>query len=134
MAVLDNGGHDFNPGRARRNKKESRASQRIVAAPNASREWDLRRRQPAIERSNAFIVVDDESRMRFRPSGKIEATDVRFRALRRRSFAGAIELHLTGMTAFADASPRASSLPSQSRIGDGQDRGSLGQKKQADSV
>jgi sulfate adenylyltransferase subunit 2 len=85
--------------------------------------------RPVVERSGAFIVVDDESRMRFQPGERISTRLVRFRTLGCWPVTGAIESEAMDLRAVASETIRAASSERQGRIGDGQDGGSLEQKK-----
>jgi sulfate adenylyltransferase subunit 2 len=85
--------------------------------------------RPVIERSGALIVVDDENRMRFRPGDRISTRKVRFRTLGCWPVTGAIESDATDLRAVVDETLRASSSERQGRISDGEDGGSLEQKK-----
>ena len=85
--------------------------------------------RPVVERSGAFIVVDDESRMHFQPGDKIEVRNVRFRTLGCWPVTGAIVSDATDLEAVVDEILRASSSERQGRISDGEDGSSLEQKK-----
>ncbi len=85
--------------------------------------------RPVVERSGAFIVVDDEGRMRFQPGDKISTRKVRFRTLGCWPVTGAIESEADDLQAVADETLRASASERQGRISDGEDGGSLEQKK-----
>ncbi len=85
--------------------------------------------RPVVERSGALIVVDDESRMRFQPGDEIRTRNVRFRTLGCWPVTGAIESAATDLRSVADETLRASSSERQGRISDGEDGGSLEQKK-----
>lgn len=85
--------------------------------------------RPVIERAGAFIVVDEESRMRFQPGDRIQTKTVRFRTLGCWPVTGAIESEATELAAVVDETLRASSSERQGRISDGEDGGSLEQKK-----
>ncbi len=85
--------------------------------------------RPVVERGSAFIVVDDESRMRFEPGDRISTRQVRFRTLGCWPVTGAIESDATDLRAVVDETLRASSSERQGRISDGEDGGSLEQKK-----
>ena len=85
--------------------------------------------RPVVERSGAFIVVDDESRMRFQQGDKIETRNVRFRTLGCWPVTGAIESDATDLQAVVEETLHASSSERQGRISDGEDGGSLEQKK-----
>jgi len=82
-----------------------------------------------VERSGAFIVVDDESRMHFQPGDKIEVRSVRFRTLGCWPVTGAIESDATDLKAVVEEILRASSSERQGRLSDEEDGGSLEQKK-----
>jgi sulfate adenylyltransferase subunit 2 len=85
--------------------------------------------RPVVERSGAFIVVDDESRMRFQPGDQISTRTVRFRTLGCWPVTGAIESEAVNLMDVVDETLRASSSERQGRISDGEDGGSLEQKK-----
>ena len=85
--------------------------------------------RPVVERSGAFIVVDDEYRMQFQPNDKIEVRSVRFRTLGCWPVTGAIESDATDLKAVVEETLKASSSERQGRISDGADGGSLEQKK-----
>lgn len=82
-----------------------------------------------IERGGNFLVVDDESRMQFMPGDDMQMRSVRFRTLGCWPVTGAIASEATGLlqvvreTLFASVSER------QGRVRDGEDGGSLEQKK-----
>ncbi|WP_426000685.1 hypothetical protein [Caulobacter sp. DWR1-3-2b1] len=85
--------------------------------------------RPVVQRAGAFIVVDEESRMRFRPGDEIQTKTVRFRTLGCWPVTGAVEPEATDLAAVVDETLRASSSERQGRISDGEDGGSLEQKK-----
>ena len=85
--------------------------------------------RPVVKRSGAFIVVDDESRMRFQPGDEIQTRNVRFRTLGCWPVTGAIESEATDLRAVVEETLGASSSERQGRISDGEDGGSLEQKK-----
>lgn len=85
--------------------------------------------RPVVQRSGSFIVVDDERRMRFQPGDEIQTRKVRFRTLGCWPVTGAVESEATDLTAVVDETLRASSSERQGRISDGEDGGSLEQKK-----
>jgi sulfate adenylyltransferase subunit 2 len=85
--------------------------------------------RPVVERSGAFVVVDDESRMRFQPGDQIATRKVRFRTLGCWPVTGAIESEATDLRAVVAETLLASSSERQGRISDGEDGGSLEQKK-----
>ena len=85
--------------------------------------------RPVVPRAGAFIVVDEESRMQFKPGDQVQTRTVRFRTLGCWPVTGAIESDATGLGAILDETLRASSSERQGRISDGEDGGSLEQKK-----
>ena len=85
--------------------------------------------RPVVERGGAFIVVDDESRMRFLPGERMSIRKVRFRTLGRWPVTSAIESDASDLRAVVDETLRASPSERQGRISDGEDGGSLEQKK-----
>jgi sulfate adenylyltransferase subunit 2 len=82
-----------------------------------------------VQRAGAFIVVDEESRMRFQPGDEIQTRTVRFRTLGCWPVTGAVESEAADLAAVVDETLRASSSERQGRISDGEDGGSLEQKK-----
>jgi sulfate adenylyltransferase subunit 2 len=85
--------------------------------------------RPVVRRGSAFIVVDDPARMRFEPGDQIETKSVRFRTLGCWPVTGAIESAATELAAVAYETLQAMSSERQGRISDGEDGGSLEQKK-----
>ena len=85
--------------------------------------------RPVVERSGAFIVIDDERRMRFKPGDKIQTRNVRFRTLGCWPVTGAVESHAADLKAVVTETLGASSSERLGRISDGEDGGSLEQKK-----
>ena len=85
--------------------------------------------RPVVQRAGSFIVVDDESRMRFQPGDEIQTRSVRFRTLGCWPVTGAVESEATELAAVVDETLLASSSERQGRISDGEDGGSLEQKK-----
>lgn len=85
--------------------------------------------RPVVERGGVFIVVDDESRMRFRHGDRIVSRMVRFRTLGCWPVTGAVASEATDLTAVVEETLRASSSERQGRVSDGEDGGSLEQKK-----
>lgn len=85
--------------------------------------------RPVVERSGNFLVIDDESRMRFQPGDRISTRKVRFRTLGCWPVTGAIESDAADLRGVVDETLRASSSERQGRLSDGQDGGSLEQKK-----
>jgi sulfate adenylyltransferase subunit 2 len=84
---------------------------------------------PVVQRAGAFIVVDEESRMRFKPGDEIQTKNVRFRTLGCWPVTGAVQSAATELAAVVDETLRASSLERQGRISGREDGGSLEQKK-----
>ena len=82
-----------------------------------------------VRRAGAFIVVDDESRMRFQPGENVHTKTVRFRTLGCWPVTGAVESDATDLAAVVYETLNASSSERQGRISDGEDGGSLEQKK-----
>ncbi len=85
--------------------------------------------RPVVQRGGAFIVVDDESRMRFQPGDTVATRTVRFRTLGCWPVTGAIESNATDLAAVVRETLGASTSERQGRISDGEDGGSLEQKK-----
>ncbi len=85
--------------------------------------------RPVVERSGALLVVDDESRMRFRPGEVMRTRRVRFRTLGCWPVTGAIASDAAGLAAVVEETLRAPQSERQGRFGDGEDGGSLEQKK-----
>ena len=86
-------------------------------------------RRPVVRRASSLVVVDDENRMQFRPGDKVETKMVRFRKLGYWPVTGAVESTATDLAAVVDERLRASLSERQGRISDGEDGGSLEQKK-----
>lgn len=85
--------------------------------------------RPVVERKGAFVVVDDESRMRFQPGDKITTKTVRFRTLGCWPVTGAIESEARDLESIVEETLNARMSERQGRISDGEDGGSLEQKK-----
>lgn len=85
--------------------------------------------RPVVARGGAFIVVDDESRMRFQPGDKVSTRMVRFRTLGCWPVTGAIDSEAADLRSVVEETLRASSSERQGRISDVEDGGSLEQKK-----
>jgi sulfate adenylyltransferase subunit 2 len=85
--------------------------------------------RPVIKRAGALIAVDDFARMRLRPEDKIETKTVRFRTLGCWPVTGAIVSDAMDLTAVVSETLRASTSERHGRISDGEDGGSLEQKK-----
>jgi sulfate adenylyltransferase subunit 2 len=86
-------------------------------------------RLPVVERNGALIVVDDESRMRFLPGEQTHMRSVRFRTLGCWPVTGAIESEATDLASVMLETLGARVSERQGRISDGEDGGSLEQKK-----
>ena len=85
--------------------------------------------RPVVQRGNALIVVDDERRMRFEPGDTIHERSVRFRTLGCWPVTGAVESQAAVLAAVVHDTLFASVSERQGRISDGDDGGSLEQKK-----
>ncbi len=85
--------------------------------------------RPVVRRKEALVVVDDEARMRFEPGDRIEMKRVRFRTLGCWPVTGAIESEATDIATVLDETLNARVSERQGRISDGEDGGSLEQKK-----
>jgi sulfate adenylyltransferase subunit 2 len=85
--------------------------------------------RPVVERSGAFIVVNDESPMRVQPGDTIQSRNVCLRTLGCWPVTGAIESDATDLKAVVEETLKASSSERQGRISNGGDGGSLEQKK-----
>ena len=85
--------------------------------------------RPVIERNGAFIVVDDESRMRFRPGDDVTTRWVRLRTLGCWPVTGATESDAGDLAAVVAETFSTKASERQGRISDGEDGGSLEQKK-----
>jgi sulfate adenylyltransferase subunit 2 len=86
-------------------------------------------KRPVVRRGEAFVVVDDEARMRFLPGDRIEIKKVRFRTLGCWPVTGAIESDAEDLASIAAETLGARLSERQGRISDGEDGGSLEQKK-----
>jgi sulfate adenylyltransferase subunit 2 len=82
-----------------------------------------------VERNGAYIVVDDEARMRFHPGDNIQTKTVRFRTLGCWPVTGAVVSEATDLASVVRETLTASSSERQGRISDGEEGGSLEQKK-----
>ncbi len=85
--------------------------------------------RPVVQRAGTFIVVDDDSRMRFQPGDQVQTRLVRFRTLGCWPVTGAVESGATDLPMVVHETLQASSSERQGRISDGEDGGSLEQKK-----
>jgi len=85
--------------------------------------------RPVVQRGNAFIVVDDPARMRFLPGDAITQARVRFRTLGCWPVTGAIASDAADLPQIVRETLLASVSERQGRISDGEDGGSLEQKK-----
>jgi sulfate adenylyltransferase subunit 2 len=85
--------------------------------------------RPVVERGNALVVVDDYQRMRFLPGDKVQSKKVRFRTLGCWPVTGAIESDAADLESIVSETLKSSSSERQGRISDGEDGGSLEQKK-----
>lgn len=82
-----------------------------------------------VERERAWLVVDDPARMRFRTGETMSKRSVRFRTLGCWPVTAAVESQATDLFAIVRETLGASNSERQGRIGDGEDGGSLEQKK-----
>ncbi|MEP9356441.1 sulfate adenylyltransferase subunit CysD [Xanthobacter sp. KR7-65] len=85
--------------------------------------------RPVVERGGGLIVVDDEPRMRLRAGENVETKTVRFRTLGCWPVTAAVESEATDLTSVVRETLAASGSERQGRISDGEDGGSLEQKK-----
>lgn len=85
--------------------------------------------RPVVQRGSQFIVVEDESRMRFLPSDEVHMRAVRFRTLGCWPVTGAIASDATELAQVVRETLFASVSERQGRISDAEDGGSLEQKK-----
>jgi sulfate adenylyltransferase subunit 2 len=85
--------------------------------------------RPVVERGGAWVVVDDATRMRFRPDELTQTRRVRFRTLGCWPVTGAIESTATTLADVVAETVLARASERQGRISDGEDGGSLEQKK-----
>ncbi|MFY9627025.1 MAG: sulfate adenylyltransferase subunit CysD [Methylocystis sp.] len=82
-----------------------------------------------VERQGAYVAIDDETRMRFQPGDQITTKTVRFRTLGCWPVTGAIESRADSLAAVVKETLGARMSERQGRISDGEDGGSLEQKK-----
>lgn len=85
--------------------------------------------RPVVKRAGTYIVVDDESRMRLGPQDRITMRTVRFRTLGCWPVTGAIESQADDLQGVIRETLLSSVSERQGRISDGEDGGSLEQKK-----
>jgi len=85
--------------------------------------------RPVVERNGSFVVVDDESRMRFEPGDQLAIRKVRFRTLGCWPVTGAIESDADDLPSVVAETGRASSSERQGRLSDAEGSGSLEQLK-----
>jgi sulfate adenylyltransferase subunit 2 len=85
--------------------------------------------RPVVRRGAAFIVVDEPERMRFLPDDVVETRSVRFRKLGCWPVTGAILSTAASLAEIVQETLGASASERQGRISDGEDGGSLEQKK-----
>ena len=86
-------------------------------------------RRLVVQRGSNYIVVDDESRMQFLPGDDMHMRSVRFRTLGCWPVTGAIESNASQLADVISETLTASVSERQGRISDGEDGGSLEQKK-----
>ncbi len=85
--------------------------------------------RPVVQRAGTYIVVDDPSRMRLSPQDRITQRRVRFRTLGCWPVTGAIESEADDLRAIVSETLLSAVSERQGRISDGEDGGSLEQKK-----
>lgn len=85
--------------------------------------------RPVVERDGALLVVDDPARMPFRAGETMTDRRVRFRTLGCWPVTAAIESQAADLFAIVRETLGAANSERQGRIGDGEDGGSLEQKK-----
>lgn len=85
--------------------------------------------RPVVERDGAWLVVDDEARMRLRAGEKIIEHSVRFRTLGCWPVTAAIASDASDILSIVRETLGAAYSERQGRIGDSEDGGSLEQKK-----
>jgi sulfate adenylyltransferase subunit 2 len=85
--------------------------------------------RPVVQRGSQFIVIDDESRMQFLPGDDVHMRSVRFRTLGCWPVTGAIASDANELADVVSETLSASVSERQGRISDGEDGGSLEQKK-----
>jgi len=85
--------------------------------------------RPVVDRGGALIVIDDEPRMRFQTGESAETRTVRFRTLGCWPVTAAVESEATDLAAVVRETLAARGSERQGRISDGEDGGSLEQKK-----
>jgi sulfate adenylyltransferase subunit 2 len=85
--------------------------------------------RPVIARGGAFVVIDDESRMRFHPGDRIQMRSVRFRTLGCWPVTGAIESEASELSAVVHETLLAFRSERQGRLSDAEEGGSLERKK-----
>ncbi len=86
--------------------------------------------RPVVERGGSFVVVDDESRMRFLTDEKPVMRSVRFRTLGCWPVTGAILSEAADMGSVVLETSASMTSERQGRINDGEEGGSLERKKQ----
>ncbi|AUC94265.1 sulfate adenylyltransferase subunit CysD [Bradyrhizobium sp. SK17] len=85
--------------------------------------------RPVVERGGGLIVIDEESRMPLRTGETVETRAVRFRTLGCWPVTAAIASEATDLPSVVQETLAASGSERQGRISDGEDGGSLEQKK-----
>lgn len=85
--------------------------------------------RPVVRRAGSFVVVDDESRMKFQPGDRVEQRRVRFRTLGCWPVTGAVESDAGDLQGIVRETLLSANSERQGRISDGEDGGSLEQKK-----
>jgi sulfate adenylyltransferase subunit 2 len=85
--------------------------------------------RPVVGMGGGLIVVDDPARMRFRSGETVDTNTVRFRTLGCWPVTAAVESGATDLTSVVRETLAAAGSERQGRISDGEDGGSLEQKK-----
>lgn len=85
--------------------------------------------RPVVEHDGAWLVVDDPARMRFKAGETMSERSVRFRTLGWWPVTAAVELKAADFFSIVCETLGAANSERQGRIGDGEDGGSLEQKK-----
>ncbi len=85
--------------------------------------------RPTVRRKGALIVVDDPDRTRYQPGDEVATRSVRFRTLGCWPVTGAIESTADDLETVMQETLSASLSERQGRISDGEDGGTLEQKK-----
>lgn len=85
--------------------------------------------RPVVARANALIAVDDQPRMRFLPGERVLVETVRFRTLGCWPVTGAVHSEARDLVGIVRETLLATGSERQGRVSDGEEGGSLEQKK-----